>query len=247
TAANKDMGRGDVVPPLTYTLSGFVNGDSASVVGGSAALSTTATSSSAAARYPIAAGAGSLAATNYEFQFTSGTLTVHPKVLDVRVRWGSKSMSLIGLNRVLPFVNITAVDVVFSDDVTVGNGNLALTSTTAAARTYGFTEFRFNPNTDTASWTLPTALGIDRLMLALDTRFGAQADPTISVWNTIGPVRFGVLPGDIDGNGQVNNQDVGLYKKPPASLLLWLDVDGDGDVDKADEDAVRRRTGTRLP
>ena len=62
TADNLGMDHFDAVPALTYTIAGFANGETASVIQGSPDLSTPATSSSAAGRYPITVGAGSLAA-----------------------------------------------------------------------------------------------------------------------------------------------------------------------------------------
>ena len=74
---------GDAIPTLTATLTGFKNGDTASVVSGAAALSTAATASSAVGSYAITASAGSLAAANYDFRFTAGTLTVTNATLRV--------------------------------------------------------------------------------------------------------------------------------------------------------------------
>ncbi len=62
---------------LTYTISGFVNGDTqASATTGAPALSTTATTSSPTGSYPITIAQGTLAASNYNFTFVNGTLTV---------------------------------------------------------------------------------------------------------------------------------------------------------------------------
>ena len=69
TSAGNEMGHGDAVPTLTYTITGFVNGDTSQAVSGSPALSTAAASSSAAGTYPITAVAGSLSAANYDFAF----------------------------------------------------------------------------------------------------------------------------------------------------------------------------------
>ena len=63
-------------PPLTASYSGFVSGETATVLSGSPALSTTATASSGAGSYPIVAAPGTLAAANYAFTFSDGTLTV---------------------------------------------------------------------------------------------------------------------------------------------------------------------------
>jgi hypothetical protein len=60
------MTQGSAVPTLTYTLTGFVNGDTAATaVTGTAILSTTATSSSPPGNYPITFSKGTLAAENY--------------------------------------------------------------------------------------------------------------------------------------------------------------------------------------
>src|SRR5262249_18357921 len=61
---------GSAVPSLTYAASGFVNGETAAVLGG--ALSTTATASSGVGSYPITQ--GTLAAANYTLSFTGSTL-----------------------------------------------------------------------------------------------------------------------------------------------------------------------------
>ncbi len=75
---------GEANPPLTYTFTGFVNGDDATTAGitGSAHLATTATTSSPPGDYPITViDIGTLAAANYNFpssDFGTGTLTVTP-------------------------------------------------------------------------------------------------------------------------------------------------------------------------
>ena len=54
------------MPGLTATISGFVNGESATTAGmtGAPALATTATPSSSAGTYPITVGAGTLKLAN---------------------------------------------------------------------------------------------------------------------------------------------------------------------------------------
>jgi hypothetical protein len=76
TANNVSSVYGQPLPNLTYTYSGFVNGEPASVVNGTPALTTTATSSSNAGSYPITVSTGTLAAANYSFLYVSGTLTI---------------------------------------------------------------------------------------------------------------------------------------------------------------------------
>ncbi|OYV72240.1 MAG: hypothetical protein B7Z74_05870, partial [Deltaproteobacteria bacterium 21-66-5] len=67
-------------PTFTDTISGFVNGDGASVVSGEASLSTTATTTSAVGSYTITVAIGTLAAADYGFTLQNGTLTVSSSV-----------------------------------------------------------------------------------------------------------------------------------------------------------------------
>jgi VCBS repeat-containing protein len=76
---------GDPNPPLTYTLTGFVNGETAATAGvtGGPSLSTTAVPASPVGSYEITAAVGSLSAGNYDFIPVDGKLTVTPAVLSV--------------------------------------------------------------------------------------------------------------------------------------------------------------------
>jgi RHS repeat-associated protein len=256
-ADNLDMAHGDSVPGLTWSISGFVNGDTISVIQGAPTLTTSASSTSAAGRYPITLAAGTLSAANYSFpNLVNGQLTVHPKVLDVRVDWGSQSMSILGLKRDLPFVNIKALEVIFSDDVNVDLRDLALTSTLTPGRSYSSSSFRYDPTAHDAQWTLPAALDVDKLLLALDGtnatldgHDGIQVLPDIYLGNYSLP--FAVLPGDFNGDGVVNSQDmVGIRNQiqgtGPPDLRIWADMDGTGTVDLNDYLAARKRLGRRF-
>ena len=53
TADNQTMSFGGTVPPLTYVITGYVNGDKSSVVTGTPACTTTATATSPVGGYPI--------------------------------------------------------------------------------------------------------------------------------------------------------------------------------------------------
>ena len=78
TVSADDLTRpqGEINPPLTYTLSGLVNGDTASVVSGAPSLSTTATIDSPNGQYPITIAVGTLRAAEYVFTTVNGTLTI---------------------------------------------------------------------------------------------------------------------------------------------------------------------------
>ena len=76
TASNASRPYGAANPAFTYAITGFVNGNTSSVVSGTATETTTATATSAPGSYPITFSTESLVAANYTFNYVSGTLTV---------------------------------------------------------------------------------------------------------------------------------------------------------------------------
>ena len=256
TADDKDMAHGDAVPGLTWTIAGLVNGDPPDVVSGTPGLTTAATSDSPAGRYTISVGPGSLWAANYVFDIVDGNVVVHPKVVDVRVEWGGQNMSILGLTHNLPFSTIKALDVIFSDDVSVDKAAMSLKSDMTPGLVYSLDQFQYDPVGHRARWTLPTAVGVDLLTLALDGddaksdgHDGIRVAPDIY----LGPyaLKFAVLPGDYNGDGVVNAQDmVGvrnqMQETGDPTCTIWADMDGDGAVKIDDYNIVRKWLGKRL-
>jgi 6-phosphogluconolactonase (cycloisomerase 2 family) len=74
---------GDANPAFTYSLSGFLNGDTAALVSGSATCSTTATATSSVGQYQITCDVSGLSAANYSFTSATALLTVTPAPLTV--------------------------------------------------------------------------------------------------------------------------------------------------------------------
>ena len=180
-----------------------------------------------------------------------------PRVVDVRVRFGpglSRSMSVNEVARDLPWIDIQALDVIFSEDVDVTAEDLRLAGVNIANYTGSFT---YAPGTRTASLTLVNPLGVDRLMLLLDGD-DASPDGALGVRDRGGNFLGGgdharalnVLPGDFDGDGVVTIDDaVGVRNGMAAfggTYSIWADMDGDGDVDADDVRHVQRRIGFRL-
>ncbi|MDX9881859.1 MAG: MBG domain-containing protein [Prolixibacteraceae bacterium] len=85
TADNKTATYGDATPALTYTLTGFVNSETASVVSGAPLLSTAYANATpvASSPVPITITNGSLSASNYSFTPANGSVTINRKQLTV--------------------------------------------------------------------------------------------------------------------------------------------------------------------
>jgi len=99
TADNKAKVYGQANPALTFTYSGFVNGDTATVLKGTPKLSTTTASSSPVGTYPITASQGNLSAANYTFAFVNGAMAVTVanaavSAANVTARFGAASATL---------------------------------------------------------------------------------------------------------------------------------------------------------
>jgi ribosomal protein S11 len=77
TASNFSRAYGASNPTLTYSITGYVNGDTSSVVGGSAEETTSATTSSVPGTYAITFSSEALTAADYTFSYFNGTLTVN--------------------------------------------------------------------------------------------------------------------------------------------------------------------------
>jgi hypothetical protein len=75
-ATNVSVPYGSAIPKLSYTVAGYVNGDTSTVVTGVPGESTTAKQGSPVGTYPITLTLGTLKATNYTFSLVNGTLTI---------------------------------------------------------------------------------------------------------------------------------------------------------------------------
>jgi len=89
-ASNTNRLYGATNPVFTASYSGFLNGDTASVLSGAPSLTTSATTNSPAGSYTITNTIGTLSATNYSFSFTNSTLTINPAALTITASNRSK-------------------------------------------------------------------------------------------------------------------------------------------------------------
>lgn len=92
TADNQSKVYGAVNPSLTVTYTGYVNGQTFATSGvtGTPSVTTTATAASGVGAYPISVAVGTLAASNYQFSYVAGTLTVTAATLTVTASAQSK-------------------------------------------------------------------------------------------------------------------------------------------------------------
>ena len=123
-ADHKSRLYGTTNPVLTATISGFVNDDTVSAITGVAELSCAANATSVVGNYEITPALGSLAATNYSFVLTNGTLTVGKATLVVTA--GSTSRLYGATNPVLTASFSGFVD---GDTTNVLSGSPELTTT----------------------------------------------------------------------------------------------------------------------
>src|SRR5581483_565527 len=123
TASNQTKVYGAANPNFTANLSGFVNGDTASVVSGSPDFATVPVTSGVGAS-PITVTAGSLSAANYSFAFASGTLTITPAVLTVTANDQTKAYGAA-----LPTLTASYAGFVNGDTAAALTGAPSLTTT----------------------------------------------------------------------------------------------------------------------
>jgi len=94
TAANASIAFGSSLPSnFAYAITGFVNGDTSAVVHGAPNLTTNAQPTSSAGTYTITPSFGTLSATNYNFVFVPGTLTITPAQLSGT--WSPSTTALV--------------------------------------------------------------------------------------------------------------------------------------------------------
>ena len=83
TAVSPTITYGQALPAYTATYSGFVNGDTASVLSGTPSLTTSPATPANAGTYVITASVGTLSVPNYSLQFVNGTLTIQQASVNV--------------------------------------------------------------------------------------------------------------------------------------------------------------------
>ncbi|MEI6084335.1 MAG: MBG domain-containing protein [Verrucomicrobiota bacterium] len=164
TANNASKIYGAANPTFSASYSGFVNGDTSSVLSGSPSLTTTATTSSPVGSYTITAAVGTLSAANYTFTYVNGTLTVNPATLSITPD-GSKSKTYGQVfsaftGTVSGLQNSDAVSVTYASTgagATAGVGSYDITVASYNFTTGSAANYTITQNTATGGLTVNTA------------------------------------------------------------------------------------------
>jgi len=132
TANNATMTYGGMVPSLSVSYTGFVNGDNASSLTTPPTITTTATSSSPTGAYPITA-SGAIDP-NYSFTYIPGTLSINPAALTITAN--DASMTYGGT---VPSLSASYSGFVNGDNASSLTIQPTLSTTASAAGTYPIT------------------------------------------------------------------------------------------------------------
>jgi sugar lactone lactonase YvrE len=107
-ATNATGTYGQPLPPLTYAMTGFLNGDTqGSATTGAPSEGTAASPTSTPGMYPIAIGQGTLAAANYTFTFVNNVLTLQQAASAVAVTSLNSSVYLNQSTTLTATVSVT--------------------------------------------------------------------------------------------------------------------------------------------
>ena len=123
--------------PTAYTLTGFVNGETASVVSGALMLSTNVTAAAPVGFYPIGVAVGTLTAANYYFKTTSsgmGVVAVYKAELTITAR----NEAVICGQTPAPPTAYSLTGFVNGDTASVVSGAPSLTATVTSSKNYSF-------------------------------------------------------------------------------------------------------------
>jgi hypothetical protein len=225
TANNVTKVYGQTNPTLTATITGFVNGDTASIVSGMPSLTTTATTTSLVGTYPITVAPGALSAANYTFAFINGTLTIAQDATTVVVTsplnpsvYGQAVNLLATVTANAPG-NGTASGTVTFLDGTTSLGTASLANGTASITTGAFT-------LTAASHTITVSYGGDANFLVStspalsQTVLSAQQENALIVNQVNNLVSAGILSGD-NGTAMIvklNSATASLNATPPNKM-----------------------------
>jgi 6-phosphogluconolactonase (cycloisomerase 2 family) len=189
TAGNASRIYGDPNPLFAFTISGFVNGDTASVVTGSPSCTSVAATSDVGS-YPIVCTQGTLAAANYSFAFVNGTLTVTTAALSVTAANASR---LYGNPN--PAFTGTLTGVKNGDNITATYASTA--TATSPVGTYPITPTLVDPTAKLGNYTVTSSNGT---LTVNPAPLSVTAASTTRIYGDPNPAFTGTITGIKNGD-----------------------------------------------
>jgi hypothetical protein len=194
TANSLSRAAGTANPTLTYTVTGYVNGDTGAILSGAPVLSTTATASSPTGPYAISIAQGTLSAgANYTLVLTPGTLTV-TTASSQTITFATIPNTVYGA---APFTLSATASSGLPVTISVVQGNVALSGTTSALIGGTVTVLGAGPVTLQASQvgngTYPAATSVQQSFNVAAVPLTATANAVSYVYGTSPPALTGSL------------------------------------------------------
>ncbi|HEV3412424.1 MAG TPA: MBG domain-containing protein [Puia sp.] len=246
TANNASINYGSPLPTLSFSITGFVNGDNASSLNTPPTITTTATASSPPGTYPIAASGAT--DPNYTINYIPGTLTIHGAVIlasanPATKQYGTADPPLTYIVSGLPNgVNLTG-SLSRSPGENVGSYPITIGSLTAGGNyTISFTgnNFTITKAAQQITWIQTLSIGCSASSII---QLDATASSGLSVTYTISDKSIATISGDIltllkpgtavvtalqSGNGNYTAaeavSDTVLYQSTSLISQHWNDV-----------------------
>jgi hypothetical protein len=207
TADNQSRLYGQTNPVLTFQYSGFVDGDTESVLSGAPALSTVACTNTPPGAYNIVVTNGTLTATNYALGFVNGSLTINPAPLSITANDASRQYGTTN-----PVFTVTMLGFANGEDATVLSGTLSITSSTdptSSVGTYAIVPAGLN----SANYAVTYANGTLTVTQALLT---VTANSAISQYGSPTPLLGGTISGLLNGDPITANYTTAATQSSPA-------------------------------
>ncbi len=235
TADPKAITYGSIIPALTFTYTGFVNGETTVVLTAIPTASTTATATSPAGTYPITATGA--AAANYTITYADGTLTVSKAALIITADDKTRAYGLPNPDFTIAyngFVNGETASVL-STQPTAGTiatassavGNYPITVANAAADNYSIT---YVSGTLTISNAMVNSVSLAQVTLLENQASGTTAGTLSAVSLDPNAVyTYSLISGtgsadntsfSIQGNKIVASQSFNFEQKASYSILV---------------------------
>jgi hypothetical protein len=225
TANSPAIAYGAAVPSYTAPITGFQGTDTAAtVVTGSASLTTVPAAPSAVGGYPITVAQGTLAAANYTFSFANGSLTIAKATSSLTGPALSAQPVQVAFNQT-GSVPVTVAGQYSGAGIATPTGTISYTIGTGNAQTAAISSSTATvsiPNTQASGlYTVTVTYAGDTdysaaTALSFQVQVGPQAQTT--TFNSLAPVTYGAAPITLSASATSGLPVAFTVKSGPATL-----------------------------